>query len=144
MPDLIKTTVGSIVEEFALDCDVDYVRVCSAVVNDSMATGVIDQAAHLIVGKENMYKPPQSLGAEDFSWYPQDVPGAIFRLGVRGPGSTGSRDAGSHVRPNRMNGLSFATIKGTGYEWMQTVPTCYETKLTSTKWLARRVTLGGW
>ncbi|MGB9279788.1 MAG: amidohydrolase [Pseudonocardiaceae bacterium] len=88
VPNLIKATIGNIVEPFALDCDVDYVRVCPAVVNDPKATGVIDQAALSVVGRENVYAPPQSFGGEDFSWYLQDLPGAMFRLGVRTPGST--------------------------------------------------------
>ncbi|MGH3782049.1 MAG: M20 metallopeptidase family protein [Pseudonocardiaceae bacterium] len=87
VPDLIKTAVRNIVGRFALDCDVDYVRVCPAVVNDSNATEVIDRAALSIVGRGNVYEPPQSFGGEDFSWYLKDVPGAIFRLGVGAPGS---------------------------------------------------------
>lgn len=86
VPNLIKTAVDNIVQPFELDCDVDYVRVCPAVVNDSKATEIIDHAALSVVGRENVYEPPQSFGAEDFSWYLRDVPGAIFRLGVRAPG----------------------------------------------------------
>lgn len=33
-----------------------------------MATGVIDQAAHLIAGKENMYKPPAGCPRRNFSF----------------------------------------------------------------------------
>jgi amidohydrolase len=88
VPDLIKTAVGTIVEPFSLYCGVDYVRVCPAVVNDAKATAIIDQAALSVVGRENVYRPSQSFGGEDFSWYLQDVPGAMFRLGVRAPGST--------------------------------------------------------
>jgi amidohydrolase len=88
VPDLIKTAIETIVESFALDCGIDYVRVCPAVVNDAKSTEVIDEVALAIVGRENVYTPPQSLGGEDFSWYLQDVPGAIFRLGVHPPGST--------------------------------------------------------
>jgi amidohydrolase len=86
MPNLIKTAVDNIIQPFELDCDVDYVRVCPAVINDSNASAIIDQAALSVVGRENVYKPPQSFGAEDFSWYLRDVPGAIFRLGVRAHG----------------------------------------------------------
>jgi amidohydrolase len=92
VPDLIKTAVEKIVEPFTLDCDVDYLRVCPAVVNDPKATGFIDRAALSIVGGENVYEPPQSFGGEDFSWYLRDVPGAMFRLGVRAPGSTNQVD----------------------------------------------------
>ena len=34
----------------------------------------------------------QSLGGEDFSWYLEQVPGAMARLGVRTPGDTTRRD----------------------------------------------------
>jgi len=92
VPDLINRAIKSIVEPFALDNDVDYVRVCPSVVNDPEATKVIDQAAISVVGEGNIYTPPQSFGGEDFSWYLQNVPGAIFRLGVRSPGSTNQVD----------------------------------------------------
>ena len=92
VPVLLKTAVAKIVEPLALDYDVDYVRVCPAVVNDSKATEIIDQAAFSVVGRQNVYKPPQSSGAEDFSWYLRDVPGAIFRLGIRPSGSTTQAD----------------------------------------------------
>ncbi|MGH3550913.1 MAG: amidohydrolase [Pseudonocardiaceae bacterium] len=88
VPDLIETAIANIIESFALDCDIDYVRVCPAAVNDPEATGVIDQAAASIVGREHVYTPPQSFGGADFSWCLQDVPGAIFRLGVHPPNST--------------------------------------------------------
>ncbi|RPK92756.1 putative hydrolase YxeP [Streptomyces sp. ADI98-10] len=34
----------------------------------------------------------QSLGGEDFSWYLEQVPGAMARLGVRTPGDTRGLD----------------------------------------------------
>jgi amidohydrolase len=86
VPDLIKMATRNIVESFALDCDIHYARVCPAVVNDPEATKFINQAAISVIGKENVYATSQSFGGEDFSWYLQQVPGAMFRLGVRPPG----------------------------------------------------------
>lgn len=82
-PAMIKKAIGDIVEPFALDCEVDYVRVCPAVVNDAESTRMIDRAAVSVVGESNIYTPPQSFGGEDFAWYLQHIPGALFRLGVR-------------------------------------------------------------
>jgi amidohydrolase len=92
VPDLIKMATRSVVEPFALDCDVEYMRVCPAVVNDPKAAEIIIHAAISAVGEENVYTPPQSFGGEDFAWYLQEVPGALFRLGVRAPGSTTQAD----------------------------------------------------
>ncbi|MGH3831005.1 MAG: amidohydrolase [Pseudonocardiaceae bacterium] len=92
VPDLIKTEIRNIVDPFALDCDIHYSRVCPAVVNDPEATKFIDQSALSVVGQENIYQTPQSFGGEDFSWYLQQVPGAMFRLGVRPSGITTQAD----------------------------------------------------
>ncbi|MBV8540368.1 MAG: amidohydrolase [Pseudonocardiales bacterium] len=88
VPGLVRTAIGNIIEPFALDYDINYTRVCPPVVNDAEATKLIDQAAISVVGEENVYATPQSFGGEDFSWYLQQVPGAMFRLGVRPPGVT--------------------------------------------------------
>ncbi|MGH3889270.1 MAG: amidohydrolase [Pseudonocardiaceae bacterium] len=86
-PSMIKKSIHDIVEQFALNCEIDYVRVCPAVVNHAESTRIINQAAVSVVGESNIYSPPQSFGGEDFAWYLQHIPGALFRLGVRPPGS---------------------------------------------------------
>jgi amidohydrolase len=92
VPTMIKKAIGDIVERFALDCEVDYVRVCPGVVNDTESARIIAQAAVAVVGESNVYTPPQSFGGEDFAWYLQHIPGALFRLGVRPPESEAQVD----------------------------------------------------
>jgi amidohydrolase len=53
------------------------------VVNDETATAIMATAARSAVGDEAVMNSPQSMGGEDFSWYLEEVPGAMARLGVR-------------------------------------------------------------
>lgn len=58
-----------------------------AVFNDPGANRVLREAARGAAGPENVREIPRpSMGGEDFSEYVQRVPGAMFRLGVRGNG----------------------------------------------------------
>jgi metal-dependent amidase/aminoacylase/carboxypeptidase family protein len=57
------------------------------VVNDEEATAVLATAARTAIGDEAVLNAPQSMGGEDFSWYLEEIPGSMARLGVRIPGS---------------------------------------------------------
>ena len=61
----------------------DYQRGAPPVVNDETATAIMATAARSAVGDEAVMNAPQSMGGEDFSWYLEEVPGAMARLGVR-------------------------------------------------------------
>jgi amidohydrolase len=65
----------------------DYERGSPPVVNDERATAVLATAARRAIGDETVLTAPQSMGGEDFSWYLEDVPGSMARLGVRIPGT---------------------------------------------------------
>jgi amidohydrolase len=39
-----------------------------------------------VVGADNVYEPPLQMGAEDFSFYAQQVPSMFFFVGATGPG----------------------------------------------------------
>jgi amidohydrolase len=65
----------------------DYERGSPPVVNDEVATAVLATAARRAIGDEAVLTSPQSMGGEDFSWYLEDVPGSMARLGVRIPGT---------------------------------------------------------
>lgn len=86
-PRLVKEAVATIVSKGGLQSELEYQRVCPAVVNDLDATSVLLGAARELVGAARTYEAPQSLGGEDFAWYLQHVPGALARLGVRPPTS---------------------------------------------------------
>jgi amidohydrolase len=65
----------------------DYQRGNPPVVNDENATAVMANAARAAIGDEAVLNAPQSMGGEDFSWYLEQVPGSMARLGVRIPGT---------------------------------------------------------
>ena len=50
--------------------------------NDLSVADDIQAAAEKIIGKENILEKPESMGAEDFAYYLQHKPGAMFDLGV--------------------------------------------------------------
>ena len=88
------------------------------VVNEEISTRILTHAIEAI-GPEVLADTRQSGGGEDFSWYLEEVPGAMARLGVwsgRGPQldlhqptfdideralAVGVRDAGQHRRTGR-------------------------------------------
>jgi amidohydrolase len=54
---------------------------CPAVVNDTASSELIQHVADEIIGRSSVIDEP-SMGGEDFAYYLQRVPGAMFRLGV--------------------------------------------------------------
>ncbi len=51
--------------------------------NDPAFTGANWQLAETYMGKENVEETEIRMGAEDFGYYTQQIPGCFFRLGVR-------------------------------------------------------------
>ena len=49
------------------------------------ASRILGEAAELAIGPEAVTQAPQSLGGEDVAWYLESIPGALARLGIRGP-----------------------------------------------------------
>jgi metal-dependent amidase/aminoacylase/carboxypeptidase family protein len=71
------------VEPFNITLELDYRRGSPPVVNDEAATGVMAKAARTALGDAAVKQIAQSLGGEDFSWYLEEVPGSMARIGVR-------------------------------------------------------------
>ncbi len=71
---------------------INYVRGVPPVVNDAESVGLLDAAMTERRGSYAIEDTEQSLGGEDFSWYLEQVPGAMARLGVRPPGDTRGLD----------------------------------------------------
>lgn len=65
-----------------------YVRGVPPVVNDVVVTELLRDAQTARRGLYAIEDTEQSLGGEDFSWYLEQVPGAMARLGVRPPGDS--------------------------------------------------------
>jgi amidohydrolase len=80
--ELIKHTASNLVQsmggELEMEIDVGYPSVYS---NEAL-TNIVKEKAALLVGKENISETEIRLGAEDFGYYTQLIPGCFFRLGV--------------------------------------------------------------
>src|SRR5262249_46345276 len=61
-------------------------------VNEAVSTTILETAATQVLGPEAVAQAPQSLGAEDFAWYLESIPGTLARLGTKTPGPGGHRD----------------------------------------------------
>src|SRR5207248_7654224 len=84
-PDLLKGLVSSVASAYGVIAELDYVRGVPPAVNDGDSVRILGEAAELAIGPEAVGQAPQSLGGEDVAWYLESIPGALARLGIRGP-----------------------------------------------------------
>ncbi|MGE5829555.1 MAG: amidohydrolase, partial [Micromonosporaceae bacterium] len=87
LPDLITELVHDAVAGTGAKVHIQYTRGVPPVVNDRMATAVVAGAAAAALGPDRVTEAEVSMGGEDFSFYLEQVPGAMFRLGVGVPGA---------------------------------------------------------
>lgn len=83
---LVRETVGQIIEPYGVQADIRYTRGVPPVVNDHVSTMLLGEAVESVLGAGGHVATTQSLGGEDFAWYLEHVPGAMGRLGTRVPG----------------------------------------------------------
>jgi len=87
MEDLVGEIVSSLLAPLNVEYSVQYRRGVPPVVNEEISTRILTHAIES-VGVDVLMDTHQSGGGEDFSWYLEEVPGAMARLGVwsgRGP-----------------------------------------------------------
>ncbi|WP_435771952.1 amidohydrolase [Nocardioides sp. SYSU DS0651] len=85
---VVREAVIDIVRPYGITASVDYLQGVPPVVNDPVSVAMVAAAADELLGLHHRIDVPQSLGGEDFGWYLEEVPGAMFRLGTRTPGGT--------------------------------------------------------
>jgi amidohydrolase len=84
---IVRETVSTLLAPLNLEHSLQYRRGVPPVVNEEISTRILTHAIEA-VGPEVLADTKQSGGGEDFSWYLEEVPGAMARLGVwsgRGP-----------------------------------------------------------
>jgi amidohydrolase len=84
---LIRETVAALLAPLGIEHSLQYRRGVPPVVNEEVSTRILMHAIEA-VGPDVLADTRQSGGGEDFSWYLEEVPGAMARLGVwsgRGP-----------------------------------------------------------
>lgn len=77
----------SIVEAMGGSFSIKRTKDNPAVVNDVQMTNLVRTVGARILGRENIIETPLEMGAEDFSFLSQVVPGCFFFLGTRIEGS---------------------------------------------------------
>ena len=83
MPARMERIVAGICAAFRADYTLTYERGTPVVVNDDAVIARIEAAGMEVLGAENVtYLETPTMGAEDFAFYLEKVPGAMFRLGV--------------------------------------------------------------
>ncbi len=80
---LVGEIVSGLLAPLGIEHSVQYRRGVPPVVNEERSTQIMTHAIEAI-GPEALADTQQSGGGEDFSWYLEDVPGAMARLGVWG------------------------------------------------------------
>ncbi|CAN5535173.1 amidohydrolase [soil metagenome] len=86
MEDLVTETVSGLLAPLHIEHSLNYRRGVPPVVNEEISTRIMTHAIET-VGPDVLADTRQSGGGEDFSWYLEEVPGAMARLGVwRGQG----------------------------------------------------------
>ncbi|MFC7447621.1 M20 family metallopeptidase [Rhodococcus daqingensis] len=78
---MVHEIVDGLLAPTGVRYQLNYRRGVPPVVNDEVSTRLFESAIAAI-GPDAMSDTPQSGGGEDFSWYLEEVPGAMARLGV--------------------------------------------------------------
>ncbi|MEU5535105.1 amidohydrolase [Streptomyces sp. NPDC020362] len=91
-PDIVHAAIDEVATLHRAKSQITYVRGVPPVVNDRESTELLRRAMVARRGMDSVESTQQSLGGEDFSWYLEQVPGALARLGVRAPGDRTVRD----------------------------------------------------
>jgi amidohydrolase len=91
-PEALEELIGQYAETHRAKWELTYHRGVPPVVNEAESVEQFTAAMEGCYGHGHVEPTEQSLGGEDFSWYLEQVPGALARLGVRDPDENGVRD----------------------------------------------------
>lgn len=80
LEDIVREAITALLSPLNIDHTVQYRRGVPPVVNEEISTRIVTHAIEAI-GPEVLCDTRQSGGGEDFSWYLEEVPGAMARLG---------------------------------------------------------------
>lgn len=82
--DRLKNLVKSISAGFGAEGEMSFRDSYPALINSDDYVDIIKKSGEELLGKENIFvKKIADMGAEDFAYYLEKVPGAFFNLGVR-------------------------------------------------------------
>lgn len=80
---LVEDTIRGVTEGMGGGYELDYQFGTPAVVNDTAVDWLISRCATHVIGEDNVVTMPDpKMGAEDFAYFTEEIPGALFRLGT--------------------------------------------------------------
>ena len=83
MPGKMERIAAGVCAAGRAGCEFVYDHGTPVVVNDAGLTARVEAAGRALLGPENVvFLETPTMGAEDFAYYQQEVPGVMFRLGV--------------------------------------------------------------
>jgi amidohydrolase len=84
----VSSVVNDVAAGTGAAVNLHYERGVPPVVNDPGMVDVVEQAIVTELGDDALTTTRTSMGGEDFSWFGEQVPTAMARLGVHGPGTS--------------------------------------------------------
>ena len=85
LPQWIEKIVQNIASTYGAQANINFKSIAPPVYNDPELTSLLSKCAKNFMDEEDIVSLENpSLGAEDFAFFLQDVPGTMFRLGVAG------------------------------------------------------------
>ncbi len=79
----IEERVQGVTRSFGMNYHYEYEYGYPVLINKPEMIRIVSSACAKGIGEENVVEVQPSMGAEDFSFYLEKVPGAFFRLGIR-------------------------------------------------------------
>lgn len=79
----IEEAVQGVTQSFGMNYHYEYKYEYPVLVNEPEMIRLVSSACAEGIGEENVVEVKPSMGAEDFAFYLEKVPGAFFRLGIR-------------------------------------------------------------
>jgi len=81
LEEIIRRSVDGLLSPLGIEHTLQYRRGVPPVVNEEVSTRILTHAIEA-AGPDALADTRQSGGGEDFSWYLEEIPGAMARLGV--------------------------------------------------------------
>ena len=82
LEEIVRELVAPLLAPLGVGYSLEHMRGVPPVVNEHDSTGMLVDAATMVLGPDAAASTEQSSGGEDFAWYLEHVPGAMARLGV--------------------------------------------------------------
>ncbi len=83
LPNLIRRTAAGIAKARGAKIDINFVANYPVLVNHASANRILGESMKELFGGGSIKDTPTTMGGEDFAYFLQKIPGAMFRLGVK-------------------------------------------------------------